>query len=213
MMALMFVPIHALAQLVTVDFQDTVPFTAVWPGGSGDIPVHGSESQGPCANGVYWNYSRVAPGPSNGGYNNRGYVRYTWCNYNASRVDGGPAGWTERGTRFRPAAGWPADIFYGRFRIFIEQPIVVQSPGANVRQMKFFMWHTNVWDGDQRVIGFLESGPNCGQSTTGFACFTLQRNILHYSDSATVALPVGQWSHLQFSWRHGAQGTSFSRSG
>jgi hypothetical protein len=195
--------------MLTVDFQDSLPFTMAWPGGSRDISVHGAAGQGSCANGVYWSFTRVAPGANNGGYNNRGYVRYTWCDYDVSRVDGGPSGWSAGGNFFRPAGGWPADTFYGRFRIYIEQPMFVLSGGHNIRQMKFFLWHQGVWDGDQRVIGFLESGPSCGRTEAQAVCFTLQRNILHYTDTSTVPLPVGQWSHVQFSWKHGAQGTSW----
>jgi hypothetical protein len=78
-----------------------------------------------------------------------------------------------------------------------------------MRQMKFFLWHTGVYDGEPRVIGYLESGPNSGRSAKQFVCFTLQRNIFHYEDTATVPLLVGQWSHLQFSWKHGARGSSW----
>jgi hypothetical protein len=194
------------AQWVTVDFQDPIPFTMQWSGGSRDLGVMGAP--GPCANGVAWNFTRVGAEAGNGGYRDRGYARYTWCSYNTSRMSMGPGGWTESGVHFRPASGWPS-TFFGRFRIFVEQPIRAASGGDVTRQAKFFMWHTDVFDGDQRVIGYLENGANCGRSDTNYVCFTLQRNISHHEDTATVALPVGQWSHLQFSWRHGALGTSY----
>jgi hypothetical protein len=207
LLAVLLLPNTAAAQFVTVDFQDSTPFTMTFQGGSRDLQTLGPH--GPCANGVYWNFTRVAPGVGNGGFNNRGFARYTWCDYDVSRTSMGAAGWTEAGNHFRPAAGWPTDTFYGRFRIYIEQPIQVASGGDDSRQLKFFIWHAGVWDGDQRVIGFLDGGSNCGRSDNTHVCFSLQRNINHNTDSASVPIPIGQWAHLQFSWRHGPMGTSF----
>ena len=206
-LAWMSFPAPASGQWVSIDFQDTLPFSMTYQNGTRDLMPLGS--YGPCANGVYWNFTRVAPGAGNGGFNNRGYARYTWCDYDVSRTSMGAAGWTEAGYHFRPATGWPTDTFYGRFRIFIEQPISVAAGGDNNRQLKFFIWHAGVWDGDQRVMGFLDGGSNCGASDNTHVCFTLQRNIAHDTDTAGVAIPVGQWAHVQFSWRHGALGASF----
>jgi hypothetical protein len=202
----LLIPWPASAQWVTVDFQDPAPFSLTSAGGTDDLYVMGNA--GTCANGINWNYSRVAPGPNNGGWNNRGFVRWTWCNYAVSRTEIGASGWSGTTSGFRPSGGWP-NTFFGRFRIYIERPIRAASGGDLRRQFKFFMWHRGVWDGDQRVIGFLEGGSNCGGTDSTSVCFTLQRNINHGSDTATVQLPVGQWHHLQFSWRHGVVGTSF----
>ena len=119
------------------------------------------------------------------------------------------AGWIESNSR--PAySSWPANgPFYGRMRIYIENPISVAPGGDTRRQLKFFIWHIGSAGSGNRVIGFLESGSNCGGTDTANVCFTLQRNINHYTDTATVSLPVGQWSNLQWSWRHGAVGTSY----
>ncbi len=217
--ALTFPAIARAQTWVSVDFQDTLPFTAAFhtasdpTGNLADVRPPGA-----CANGVYWNYGRVAPGAGNGGYNNRGYARYTWCDYDVSRAgdQSDLAGWqVGSGYRFEPGGtglagrnAWP-DTFYGRIRVYIETPMTVAAGGDGDRQLKFFVWHQSVYDGDQRVIGFLESGQNCGQSNPTHVCFTLQRNINHYTDSATVALATGTWHHLQFAWRHGASGVSF----
>ncbi|MGE0463320.1 MAG: hypothetical protein AB7Q16_18310 [Vicinamibacterales bacterium] len=221
LVGLLLIPAVASAQTwLTVDFQDSLPFTATvhTPGDTGHNISH-INSPGSCAPGVFWNYTRVAPGPANGGYNNRGHVRYTWCDYDVSRSGDasqtagfivGPGYLFEPGgTGRRGMNNWPT-TFYGRLRIYIERPMLIHpNGGERRRQLKFFLWHSNVYDGDQRVIAFLENGQNCGQSDASHSCFTLQRNINHYTDSATVALAVGTWHHLQFSWRHGPQGVSY----
>ena len=211
---LLVLPTVVAAQWVTIDFQDPLPFTMVWPSGSRDLTEIGGP--GTCGPRVFWNRVRVAPDRSLG-YNNRGFVRYTFCNVNVSQsgYNSETAGWTESGRQFEPGQtsqngqnNWP-DTFFGRFRMYIEQPIIIAPGGDDGRQLKFFLWHTGVYGGDQRVIGFLENGSNCGISDSAGVCFTLQRNINHQTDTTAVSLPVGQWSHIQFSWRHGPQGTSF----
>jgi hypothetical protein len=206
-LALLLVPARASAQWVKVDFQDPPPFTMKWSGGS--QPLYVMTNAGPCGPNVPWNFSHVPAARGNGGYADRGYVRWTWCSDEKSRVRISPSGWTGAGRLFKPESGWPADAFYARVRIFVEQPIKVAGGGDPFRQFKFFIWHRSVFDGDQRVIGFLENGSNCGKSDGSHICFTLQRNINHRAETATVPLAVGAWSHLQFAWRHGPEGTSF----
>jgi hypothetical protein len=205
LLGVLLAPVSAAAQLISVDFQDSVPFTAVGTNGvSRDVPVASGVGQ-------WWNYSRVAPGPGNGGWNDRGFLRYVWRSYasSGSGDDAEQAGFSDGGMRFRPSSGWPSDTFYGRMRIYVESPIIPGSGGDTTRQLKFFMWHTDVFDGDQRVIGFFDNGANCGASNTSAICFHLERNICHTTDVASVQIPVGQWVHLQWAWRHGSRGTSY----
>jgi hypothetical protein len=209
LLGLLLLPATASAQWMRADFQDSLPFSMSGDWGSDDLNVVGEPGPGPCANGVYWNFSRVAPAAGNGGFNGRGYARWIWCSYAVSRVAGGPGGWSGSGLSFRPPTGWPTNTFFGRVRLYIERPILPAPGGDLRRQFKWFIWHREVYDGDQRVIGFLDSGSNCGRTDLTHVCFTMQRNINHSADTAAVALPVGQWSHLQFSWRHGPSGSSF----
>ena len=218
---LIFTPAVSMAQTtaitwVDVSFQDAAPFTANGIGSGMPRDLGTAAGAGPCQRGVWWNYERVAPAANNGGYNGRGYMRYTWCDFDVSQAgdQSNQAGFGLSGYRFEPSGtgtqgrnAWP-DTFYGRFRIYIERPMIVGAGGDNMLQLKWFIWHGSVYDGDQRVMGFLESGRNCGQSDTTHVCFSIQRNIAT-TDAAKIALPVGSWQNVQFSWRHGILGTSF----
>jgi hypothetical protein len=206
-------PVPAVAQWVTVSFQDPAPPTMVWTaGGGGSFDLSPAAAFGTnCAPNVNWTYRQV---PS-GGFNNRGYYEQRWCSFYTSGLQGTyPSGWSGSGWRFEPGGTgtigqnrWP-DTFYGRLRIYIDTPILYGASGDRRRQLKFFIWHRDVYDGDQRVIGFLESGDNCGRAPTTHVCFTLQRNI-NNEDGTTVALSLDTWHHLQWSWRHGPLGVSF----
>jgi hypothetical protein len=200
---------------VTVDFQDEAPPDMVWTSGGGGsrelVPANNSAAT--CAEGARWSYTRVA----SGGYKDRGYYEQRWCAYRTSRATGTwPSGWSGTGFNFEPGGtrkpgqnNWPATTFFGRMRIFFDSAMTLERNGSRRRQLKFFMWHRDVFDGDQRVIGFLESGSNCGRRDTTHVCFTLQRNVFNNSDTATVALPLHTWHHVQWSWKHGVEGASY----
>lgn len=194
------------AQLIVCDFQDTTPFTCSGELGSRDLVE--INTPGTCAVNTFWGYTRVA----SGGWNDRGYVEYTWCDYDVSQSgdDSELAGFTESGSNFH-SSGWPATTFYGRARLYMDTPIDVDVGGDNDHQFKWFVWHSGVYDGDQRVIAFLQGGSNCGEADTTHVCFTLQRNINHNNEFAEVALPLDTWTHLQWAWRHGVENTSYLR--
>ena len=198
-----------------ISFQDTLPFSATWDkggGGSADLVERTGHGPEPCGRpGIGWGFERVAPAPGNGGFADRGYIRQTFCPFSASGLSGT---WTG-GFAFGPPAvldnSWPTTEFYARMRIHFEGPLTADRGGDTKRELKFWVWHRDVFGGDQRVIVFLEDGANCGGKSGTTVCFTVARNIFtdERSERASVPLGVGEWHHVQWAWRHGRRGESF----
>lgn len=217
----MLSPTWALAQntLVTLDFQDTTPFTQVnHDTTTADADVF--SGNGACGGANFWNLTRVA----SGGWNNRGYVSYTWCDWDVSSAgyNSGQAGWFAAASgQYTPTGGWQStDTYYVRFRIYFETGIIPHStaPGDVHHQFKFVMLHSGVLDGDHRAMIFFTSGDynpvgthggGCNGDRTTQVCVSIQRNINHTTEAAYFLVPVGAWAHLQFGYKHGAPGTSF----
>jgi hypothetical protein len=204
-----------ITPIFRITFQDPLPFSATWDqkgGGSADLFERTGHGPGACGPpGTGWGYERVAPAADNGGFASRGYIRQTFCSFEVSRISGT---WTG-GFSFGPPAAldntWPTSVFYARMRLYFEGPITADSGGDTRRELKFWVWHRDVFGGDQRVIAFLERGANCGAKSSTHVCLTLARNIFtdEPSERASVPLPVAQWHHVQWAWRHGPRGESF----
>jgi hypothetical protein len=166
----------------------------------------GAQAPGTCGPNVGWSRQRIAPASGNGGWNSRGFLRYTLCDHDPHTSLGDA--W-QAGFAFDPpgtSTVWPATT-YIRFRLYVEGPLVSSSIGNT--QLKWFIWHQGVWGGDQRVMMHFYRGDHCGTSASSTVCLSLLRNIFVGTDEAKVSIPVGQWVHIQGAWRHGPVGTSF----
>lgn len=197
------------------EFQDELPFSCTWTasgGGSSDLIESTRVGPASCAPGVAWNRERVA----SGGWNSRGYLRQTYCDAPTS----GLSGTLPTGFGWGPPRAiddtWPA-TFYLRFRIYFEGPIVADRRGDIMGTIKWLLWHQGVYDGDQRIIMSFGRGDTCGAKAAAAVCLSVARNINEGSalnpgagsDVARAPIAVGEWAHVQVSWRHGVEGTSF----
>lgn len=216
--------------LVTLDFQDATPFTnSQWDTGSADDSVFGGA--GACGGSNYWNYARTAPAAGNGGYGDRGFVTWTWCDYDTSTagISSAQSGWYSSASgQYTPMAGWSSSsTFYLRMRLYFTNGLIRHPTAPNSETHHHFKWFiTNSGDagngsGDDRFMMFLSPGnfdPSGGGSGFGGGCngnvntqvcVSVQRNINHYTEAAYALIPVGQWVHLQMAFKVGANGTSF----
>lgn len=210
LLALLVLPstVEAQATIFGCDFQDTSPYNCVRQGGNTDLTESGTSGTCGVASADFQHAQTAS-----GGFNNRGYITFTYC----STAEGGGSGTFPSGFTFTSPSGatddaWPGvTTFYGRFRIYPENDF-----DTGTETVKWFRGHQDVFTGDQRIIGFLEPPIMCGESSVTHWCFAFARNIGNGSgpgnpgtDVARCAVPIGTWSHVQFSWRHGAVNTSF----
>ena len=198
----------AQATIFGCDFQDSSPYSCTHQSGTLDLAESGTP--GTCGvGGADWAHSHTA----SGGFNDRGYVTMSYC----SAGEGGGSGTFPTGFTFVSPTGatddaWPSvTTFYGRFRVYFENDF---DTGTDT--IKWFRAHQDVYDGDQRVIIFIEPTTMCGEDSATHVCFALARNINNGSgpgnpgsDVTRGACAIGVWCHVQFSWRHGVLDTSF----
>lgn len=199
----------AQGKLVAIDFQDDPPFAMTWTGGSADLKE--VTPPGPKGPGVLWQFRHFAKG----GWNDRGFVRYTWWDWNVSRAghQADQAGWTQAGSRFRPSGGWLPDApYYLRFRIRVQSPIVPmvrndQCDGDT--QMKFFMWNNFTGRGTDRMIMMLHAGSEGGGDDQQHTTIDVRAGVS--GSAARTRIPNREWVHVQVAWRWGAEGTGYQR--
>lgn len=204
---------QAQTTLFECAFQDSAPFLCTDLSATNPNFVEHGATSGTCGTAsVRWQTDWV----SSGGYDNRAYWKQTFC----TQAEHGGSGEFPSGYDFSSPAGldgsWAGvTTFYGQFRLYAETAIDAGAGGA-IRTLKWFMAHQGVYGGDQRIIVFLERGDVLtGCSATADIVVAVARNIFSGSgpanlgNAARACIPIGEWRHLQFSWKHGVNGVSF----
>jgi len=197
--------------LISCPHDDTFPITCTYALSSGSGTADMGEAAGviapgtPCAaGGPAWNRDRFA----SGGYNNGPYHLYTLWDWDCTGGLGADNSWGT-GWYFDPPGTntWPtATGIYLRARLYFQAPLAESSPND---WLKFGMWNIGS-GGDHRVMLQVGRGdsPVCsGGGATTHVCLMLMKNI-DSGNACGIAVPVGQWGHVQFMWRHGAAGVA-----
>lgn len=197
----------AQGELAVIDFQDDPPRLQASSGSS--LPLRLVTDPGPKGPGVLWGASHHP----DGGWNNRGFIRYSWWAWDASGVghDADQAGWTGSGKWFRPASGWlPFGPYYLRFRMRVKAPLLPRA--ANGRcdgdtEMKFFLWNNFTPAGIDRVIMMLHAGSEAGRDDRTHTTLDLRAGVSGSYARTTIANQ--QWVHVQLGWRWGPESAGF----
>lgn len=208
----LLVPALASAQgeLGVVGFQAT-PYNLVGTS-TQTLSIVGSE-RGPKAQGNLWDFTHFA----SGGYNNRGFVRYSWWDWDVSRTghNSEVAGWTAAGGAIRPPSGWTQfgqGPYYVRMRLRINRPILPYPSNGMCdgdTQMKWFIWNSYTGEGTDRAIIMLHDGVRGGGSETGNTTVQLRAGVS--GSFAQTVIPNGQWVNLQFAFRWGPESSGYQR--
>lgn len=221
--------------LTTLDFQDSSPFNQLTHTSTTPAVTERS-NQGTCGGTNFWSFTRTAAATGNGGYNNRGFVRWVWCDYDTTTAGfgSGQSGWYSGSAEFTPTAGWQStDTVYIRMRLYFETGLirkagvsqVVEGNTVTSETHHHFKWMLlqKGTGGDNRAIIFFSpgdlntvaagwssgTGGNCNSNVNQYVCVSIQRNIDHGTCAAYVPVPVGQWVSMQFAFKTGATGTGF----
>ena len=209
--------------LVEALFQDTSPFLQTnWDTTTSSLNEFTDGGPGAC-NGVnWWNFSHV----TSGGWNNRAYVRWLWCDFDTAGPGGftsGQAGWFDGGG-FTPSGGWQTSRTYStRVRLYFESGLIryVTGGSENDHHFKFLLLAPGT--SSERPIMFVMPGNydpfdegagtafggSCDGNVTTQICISFQRNINHFTQAAYALVPVGEWVHIQLLHRTGADGVAF----
>jgi len=157
-----------------------------------------------------WNWAHVGDGS---GWNGRNYIRYTrW-----EDVDAAPnAGFFWDAATPAPAGGWVAKAtagpLYLRFRIRVVQSLTL-SPTNPSAQMKFFLFGGPGISGERRMILFFERATDAtyGSGTDDDTEMTVRVGAGVSGNHAEATVPVGEWVHVQVSWRYTDAGSPYMR--
>jgi hypothetical protein len=202
---------YAQGEVGVVGFQ-SAPYTVQGASSTRTLETVGG-SRGPKGQGNMWDFAHFG----SGGYNNRGFMRFYWWDWDVSRTGHGAdiAGWTAAGSAMRPAGGWSQfgqGPYYLRFRMRVNAPILRHADNGQCdgdTQMKFFIWNSYTADGTDRVIMMLHDGAFGGGSETGETTLQLRAGVS--GSYALARIPNHQWVHVQMAWRWGPESSGFQR--
>lgn len=201
-------PAQAQGVLGRADFQ-TSPFTMrSWTGSVQTLSNVNAQQMGPKGPGHLWNYTHE----SVGGWNNRRFIRFYWWEYSASGIPEESAGFFFSGAAIEPSGQWQNGVeYFVRARIRFNQRIQPTAPNGTTANNKWFIGNIGQ-GGDARIMIHMRSGESggvCGLNQTLYPGAThvgtrISQNI--YEDCAGGPLRVGQWEHVQYSFKFGGPG-------